>query len=265
MNKLTRRILKVLLILAVVCVVLLVGLTLFLGPVIKTAAEKIGPRFLGVPITVEKVSVNVFSGSFGLKNLVVGNPADKGYSADPAFAMGELRVAVKLGSLPGKGPIEVREITILDPKVSYEVVKGESNIDAMLANLNHKPAAGGEAQSKPEAPAPAGARPAEQKEARKVIIDRFEFRNGELSYRAAITLHKAIKVPLPPIVATDIGKSGNGATVEEAAGKMFGEIANGVGKAVISVTDAVGNGAKAGADAVKSGVKGVKDAIKGLF
>ena len=130
MNKLTRRILKVLLILAVVCVVLLVGLTLFLGPVIKTAAEKIGPRFLGVPITVEKVSVNVFSGSFGLKNLVVGNPADKGYSADPAFAMGELRVAVKLGSLPGKGPIEVREITILDPKVSYEVVKGESEFES---------------------------------------------------------------------------------------------------------------------------------------
>jgi len=260
MNRIARRILKALLVIVVILIALAVGIVLFLGPIIKTAAEKVGPTFLGVPITVEKVSVNVFSGSFGLKNLRVGNPADKGYSADPAFAMGELRVAVNLASLPGKGPIEIKEVTILDPQVSYEVVHGVSNIDAMLKKLQGgTPATGAVAQPATEA------KPAEKKEARKVIIDRFEFRNGELSYRAAITLHKAIKVPLPPIVATDIGKSSNGASMEEALGKMFGEIANGVGKAVVGVTDAVGNGAKAGSDAVQSGAKAVKDVVKGLF
>ena len=266
MNKVARRLLKVLFVVAVMLGILVVGLMLSLGPIIKTAAEKVGPKFLKVPITLEKVSVNVFSGSFGLKNLQVGNPPNKGYSTDPAFAMGELRVAVKLSSLPGKGPIEVTEVTILAPKVSYEVVNGESNIDAMLKNMQgNKPAAGAEVQPKPESPAKTEAKPAEKKEARKVIIDRFEFHDGELSYRSAITLHKAVKVPLPAIVATDIGKTSNGASMEEVLGKMFGEIANGVGKAVVSVTDSIGSGAKVGADAVKSGVKGMKDAIKGLF
>ena len=262
MPKALRVFLKVLAVLAVLLVVLLVVLVLFLGPIIKTATETIGPKVLGVPVTVEKVSVHVFSGSFGLKGLRVGNPPDKGYSADPAFALGELRVAVKLGSLPGKGPIEVKEVTILDPKVSYEVVSGESNIDAMLKNMQGgKSAEGGADKTKPEK----SEKPAAKKEARKVIIDRFEFRGGELSYRAAITLHKAITVPLPPIVAKDIGKSSNGASIEDAINRMFLEVTSSVGKAVESAVTSIGSGVKAGADAVKDGAKGVKDAIKGLF
>jgi len=98
-----------------------------------------------------------------------------------------------------------------------------------------------------------------------VIIDRFELRNGELSYRAGWTLHKAIKVPLPPIVATDIGKSSNGTSTEDAVGRMFGEIYSSIGKAVISAAGMLGDGVKAGADAVKDGAKGVKNALKGLF
>lgn len=273
MPKALRVFLKVLAVLAVLLVVLVVVLVLFLGPIIKTAAEKIGPKVMGVPVTVEKVSVQVFSGSFGLKGLRVGNPPDKGYSADPAFALGELRVAVKLSSLPGKGPIEVKEVTILDPKVSYEVVSGDSNIDVMLKNMQGgKSEAGGADKTKPEKSEKPEAKPVEKKEARKVIIDRFEFRGGELSYRAAITLHKAITVPLPPIVANDIGKSSNGTSPEEAIKRMFLEITSSVGKAVESAVTSIGSGVKAGADAVKDGAnavgkgaKGVKDALKGLF
>ena len=111
----------------------------------------------------------------------------------------------------------------------------------------------------------AEAAPAEKKEERKVIIDHFDFRGGELSYRAAITLHKAVTIPLPPIEASDIGKSSNGTSTAEALNRIFMEIASGVGKAVISVTDSLGSGVKAGGDVLKSGVKGVKDALKGLF
>ncbi|MFZ4394757.1 MAG: hypothetical protein ACOYOU_03930 [Kiritimatiellia bacterium] len=266
MPKAVRVILKVLAVLAVLLVVLVVVLVLFLGPIIKTAAEKIGPKVLGVPVTVEKVSVHVFSGSFGLKGLRVGNPPDKGYSADPAFALREMRVAIKLSSLPGKGPIEVKEVTILEPKVSYEIVSSESNIDAMLKNMQgSKSPEGVEVKPKSESLEKPEAKPADKKASRKVIIDHFEFRGGELSYRAAITLHKAIKLPLPPIVADDIGKSSNGTSVEEAVKRIFLEVTSCVGKAVVSATDAIGSGVKAGADAVKDGAKGVKDALKSLF
>ena len=253
MNKVVRRVLKTVLIVAIVLVVLLVGIVLFLGPIIKTAAEKIGPKVLGVPVKVERVSVNVFSGSFGLKGLLVDNLP--GYSSDPLVSLGELRVAVNLSSLMGKDAIEIKEITLLDPKFSYEVVKGVTNIDALMARMQKKGAA--TEPAKPESPA------AEKKEARKVIIDRFECRSGEVSFRAAMTLGKAVTVPLPPIVATDIGRKSGGTTTADAVQKIFVEIGNGVGKAVIGVAGAVGDIGKAGAGQVQDAGSAVKDAGKG--
>jgi len=258
MNKITRRILKTLLVVVVLLVVLIVGIMLFLGPIIKTAAEKVGPKVLGVPVHVEKVTVNVLGGSFGLKGLRIDNPA--GYSSDPLVALGELRVAVKLSSLLGKDAIEVKEIAILEPKFSYEVVKSVCNIDALMAHMQNK--APGEPAAEPaktEAPA------AEKKEARKVIIDHFECRAGEVSFRAGMTFGKAIAIPLPPIVANDIGRKSGGTSTADAIQKMFGEIANGVGKAVIGVAGAVGDSVKGAGSAVKDAGKGAVDKIKGLF
>jgi len=272
MSTVTRRIITVLITIVIVIVVLLVGVLLFLGPIIKTATQQAGSRILGAPITVEKVTVDLLGGGFGLKKLRVGNPTGKGYSDDPAFAVDELRVAVKIGSLPGSDPIEVKEVTIIAPRVSYEVVNGLSNIDAMLKNLQGaKKTAAAEEHAKKEA-AVAEAKPAKKEAARKVIIDRFEFNNGELSYRAGITFNKAIRVPLPPVTATDIGKSSNGTSMEDALNRMFMEVASDVGNAVVNVTDAIGKGLKAGGGVINSGskagsnaVKSVTDAIKGLF
>jgi hypothetical protein len=264
MPKAVRIGLKVLAVLVVVLVVLVIGLILFLGPIIKTAAEKLGPKVLGVPVQVEKVSVSVFGGSFGLKGVRVGNP--EGYSQDPAFALGELRVAVALGSLPGSGPIVVKEVTILAPEVSYEVVKGVSNVDAMLKHAQGgKPAAEKEA---PATPAKEEAKPAakeEAKPARKVIIERFSFHEGQLSYRSGLTLHKAIRLPLPGVEAKDIGKESDGTSIEEATGRMFMEVISSIGRVVEKAGDVIGKGAKAGAEAVKDVGKGAVDAIKSLF
>jgi len=271
MNKVARRILKTLLVVVVVLFVLVVGIMLFLGPIIKTAAEKIGPVVLGVPVKVEKVSVNVFNGSFGLKGLRVDNLP--GYSSDPLVALGELRVAVNVSSLFGKDAIEVKEITILDPKFSYEVVKSVSNVDALMAHMQ-KQAPAGEPAAEPAKTGTAKKETpvAAQKEARKVIIDHFECRSGEVSFRAGMTFGKAIKIPLPPVVANDIGRKSGGTTTADAIQKMFGEIANGVGKAVIGVAGAVGDvgktalgGVQDAGSAVKDAGKGAVDKIKGLF
>ena len=263
MNKVVRRTLKVLVVVAIVLVVLIIGVMAFLGPIIKTAAEKVGPKVLGVPVTVEKVSVNVLAGSFSLRGLRIGNPPGKGYSTDPLMALGELRVSVKIGSLPGKGPVEVKEVAIIDPKVSYEIVDGARNIDVLMKNMQ-----GGKAAAEPPKkvePAKVEAAPAEKKEARKVIIDHLEFRKGEVSFRAAMTLHKAVVVPLPSIVVNDIGKSSGGTSIEQAIDRIFLELYSAVGKAVESVAGGVTDGAKAGADAVKDVGKGTVDKIKNLF
>ena len=75
MPKIVRVLLKVVVAIIIVVMLLLVAVTLFLGPMIKTAAERAGPKMLGVPVTVERVSINAFAGKVSLKNLRVGNPA----------------------------------------------------------------------------------------------------------------------------------------------------------------------------------------------
>ncbi|MEI8244169.1 MAG: hypothetical protein WCI17_12945, partial [bacterium] len=105
----------------------------------------------------------------------------------------------------------------------------------------------------------------EKKDARKVIIDRFECRSGEVSFRAGMTLGKAIKVPLLPIVATDIGRKTGGTSMADAIQKMFGEIASGVGKAVVGVAGAIGDAGKEAVGGVKDAGKGAVDKIRSLF
>ena len=262
MNVVVRRTLKILLVVAIVLAVLLVGVLLFLGPIIKTTVEKAGPLVLGVPVTVEKVSVNAFGGSFGLKNLRVGNLP--GYSDDPLVSLGELRVAIKVSSLPGTGPIEVQEITILAPKFSYEVVKGVSNVDALMARLQKKAPGNKTEPARVEPPKSEPAQTAQKKEARKVIIDHFECRAGEVSFRAGMTFGKAICLPLPPIVANDIGRSSGGTSTADAVQKMFGEVANGVGKAVVGVAGALGDVGKAALGGAQDAGGAVKDAGKNV-
>ena len=92
---------------------------------LKTAAEKIGPVVLGVPVKVEKVSVNVFNGSFGLKGLRVDNLP--GYSSDPLVALGELRVAVNVSSLFGKDAID------LNFKMFFNLFDGETAVGGYAA------------------------------------------------------------------------------------------------------------------------------------
>jgi hypothetical protein len=249
-----RRLLKVLLVLLVLFFVAVVALVMFIGPIIKTAAEKIGPRVLGVPITVEKVDVNVFKGEIALKNLQVANPP--GYSTDPLFALGDLKIAVSLKSLPGSGAIVVHEILLDNLRVSYEVVKGVPNVQVIQSKMT--PA--GVART-PESGAP-------EKPGRKIIIETLASRNGQVSVRTGLTLGKAVIVPLPPIEAHDIGRKSGGATVTEVVNNMMLEITKSVGRAVVDTLKSIVPGQDTlskGAGTITDGVKSVTDKLKKLF
>jgi len=258
MPKAVRRMFQVLAVLLGILVVLVVLLACFMGPTIKTAAENIGPKVLGVPVTVERVSVNLFSGKVALHNLRVGNPA--GYSSDPVFSLGELQVNVNLASLPGTNAIVVNQIIIRDMKVAYEVVKGVANIEAIQSKI--QPPSNAKAPPEAKTPEKNAAAPS-QKPARKVIIDRFECTGGQVSYRADITLGKAVPLPLPPIIATNIGRQSNGVTIASAVGTMILEILKSVGTAITDMLQNIGKESLSkGVNAVKDGMQGVGDALK---
>lgn len=262
-SRLGRRVGRIALVLVLVLLVLVVGLVLFIGPVIKTAAERLGPRVLGVPVTVEKVHVNVFAGTFKLKNLRVGNPP--GYSSDPLFALGELIIAVDMGSLAGTNAIVVHEVTLNDLHVSYEVVKSVANVQAIKAKVTPE-------ETAKTAPKAAQAETGPTKPARKVIIEKLASHGGTISVRTGMTQGRAVVVPLPPIVANDIGRRTGGVTVAEVVGNIFLEITKSVGgivvetlKNIVPDAETFSKAAGAAGNTAKGAVKVINDTLKKMF
>ena len=249
----------------IVLVVLLLALLVVPGPVVKSLVNTAGPQLLGVPVEIKSAAIRPFSGTLRLAGVRVGNP--EGYSADDLFSLGEIRVALDMRSLAGRGPIIIKELAIIEPKVAYEVVKGKSNIEALTANLSQGDKAKGKKEKKGKK---------EEKEGRKVVIDLLEFRDGELSYRAKMTLGQAITLPLPGLKLTGLGREKDGMSTTEAIGKVLGELLNVVGTVVAKIGTAAVDAGKAtvdagtavvgaGVDAVGAGVGAVGSAATGLF
>ena len=246
--------------------VVLVLLITVPGPIIKGAAENLGPVFLGTPITIEKSSVNIFTGRIEFGGVVVGPP--EGYDAN-VFEMKTFLVDVDMGSVfRFSEPIVVNEITIDKPIVSYELKGIHDNLHKLLDNLG----ANGE-KTKEE-------KPDEEKSSggRKVIIDHFLFADADV--RVAVMGGKGVVVPLPKIELNDVGRKSGGATGLEVAGELIGDIVVGtvkvaagvigdVGGAVVDGAAAVGGAALDGAAAVGGaaldGAKAIGGAIGSLF
>jgi len=270
--KWVRRLVKIALGVVIVLAVVAIVALFFLGPVVKTAVNTVGPKMLGVPVEVQAASIRPLGGVVRLAGVRIGNP--EGYSDDPLFSLGEVRIDLDMASLPGKRPIVINELALIEPQVAYEVAGGKSNIEALTANL---PKSDKEKEPKEKK---------EKKEGRKVIIDLLEFRDGQLSYRSKVTLGQAVAMPLPNLKMTEIGRYQGGIEAVEAIGKVLGELLNLVGTVVAQIgtaaidtgkaaigagADVVGAGADAvgaGADAVGAGadaVKSVGSAAKGLL
>jgi hypothetical protein len=82
------------------------AVSLSLGRIVKTAVEAAGPRLLGAPVTLDRVTISPWSGSGTLRGLVVGNP--EGFKTASAIRVGSVEVSVKLTSLLTASPFALR-------------------------------------------------------------------------------------------------------------------------------------------------------------
>jgi len=267
MQKLKKILLGILIAIVVLIVAIVVTLPFFISPLVKHVATDIAPKFLGVPVAVSNVNISVLGGRVELTGVRVGNP--KGYSGDPLAALERMVFQIDLASLPGKGPITIKEIIIDTPFISYETADGKSNVDVVKANVEQ--AVG----KKPGEEKPAEEKPAEA--GRKVIIDHFQMKSGQINYRnSLLTGGKALPFALPAVELRDIGKKSGGATVMDATGEILGAVVGAISDAVVQAAGAIGDLLKGGGDAAKDALKGageaagdaaksVGDALKKLF
>jgi len=250
--KLIKKLLKFLMWTVVVLLAIVVAIPLWIGPVVKQVANRVVPSYTQTNFHLGDFGLG-YTGFFHTGDLQLENP--KGYDQREAFTLGKLEVKVDPASL-FTDVIHVERITIKDVFVSYVSRNGVNNFDQIKENCGvvKEPAADKKpgADKKPAADKkpvtdkkPADAKAAENRPAKKVIIDRVEI-SGVLVHLWTVTL------PVPSLTIKDIGKASGGMTVEAAWDEVSASVMKSVG-AISGGLDALNKyGVKLTADGLKS-------------
>lgn len=248
---------KVLIGIVAVIVLLVSALLLFLGPIIKTAVTTVGPQLTGVPIDLEQVSVNPFSGSVRIKGLVIGNP--DGFHTPSAMELGDLQLKISIPSL-FSDTVVIEKILIEAPQITYEKSLRSSNLAALQENL-----APAEQPAQTDAPE----EPEQTKASKKVIIEEFVLENAQLHASLTALGGRKLTLSLPTIEMNDIGKSTSGTTPVEFISDLIGKIIQSAGTAIAQSGNVAGDVMQGAGDAASGAVRGATDSIKkgigGLF
>ncbi|MDH3393064.1 MAG: AsmA family protein [Desulfobulbaceae bacterium] len=234
-----------------------ISASLFLDKAIINGAETFGPKLTGGPVTIQKVNLNILSGSGEIGGVTIGNP--KGFATDAAIKLKTVQIAIEPKSLLSNR-IRIKNILIDGPEITYETSLKGTNINKIMTNI--QTATGGNARAN-DTEASKQDQPGKQ-----LLIDDLQIRNGKIRMSATMLKGKALDLTLPDIHLRDIGKKSNGASMEEVAKQVFTELNKGVATAVGKSTELLGETAKdlqeTGKKALGSATEGVKNIFKGL-
>lgn len=173
---------RVALVVVILLVVLVVAVWLGGNAMARKGVEVGASKALGVPTTLDGVSIGWLTSSVGIRGLKVGNP--EGYSADRLIALGRASVACKVTSLL-TDTVEVGEIVVDGPELTVELKPGippRSNLGDLLASLKPK---GTAAEEQPE----------EEAEGKKFKIGLIKVTNTRVRFQLPGGNAKELKLP----------------------------------------------------------------------
>ncbi len=257
-----KKMLKILGVLGAILVILFIVLELSLNQIVLKGVNAAAPGLLGVPVTLQGSDFSLVRGRAALQGLHVGNP--EGFKTPGLLDLGSVSVRLDNASLL-TDTIVIREIAIDGLVVTYEKGLLNSNLGALIDQLS----AG---EDEPEADEKEAPPAAEEKPAKKVIIEKLTITGSKMNFSvtgaAALTGGGSIPVPLPPITLTDLGKDQDGVTLLEAVQRILNEIAGAASTAIAGSAKLLGQGVEAvGEGAVEAGkaaVEGAADVGKAL-
>lgn len=180
------------------------GLTFFLGSIVKAGVNSFGPKLTQTKVELAGANILPFSGKGTLSGLAVGNP--RGWSEGKAFYLGKIQIDVEPFSLFGDH-IVINEITIDGPEFLYETRIFSSNIKDLLKNIERFTGRG------EKAPVTKGGSPI------KFVVRKFRLTNGQARLGAG-----AAALPLPPIALDDLGVKEGGITADQLAGVLMKQV-----------------------------------------
>lgn len=243
-------IVRIVLVLVILLVLVAVGSFFFLGTIVKSGVEKVGPRVAKVPVKLDSATISLFSGSGTLKGFVIGNP--EGYKTPEAMKLGSVSLSIAPGSVL-KEKKHIRSIKVEGPEITYETDLKGSNLGKLLDNV------GGSAEQDKKAPTKD-----QQTSKTKLQVDEFILTGAKVHVNASML--GSGTVPLPEIRLKDLGQGPEGITPAELSKKVLAVILDETVKAVAANTLKLKEGGKAlgtGAiDEVKKGAGSLLDSIK---
>ena len=241
---------KVLLSLVIVLIVLIVAggivASFFLGPIVKTGMETVGPKITQVSVRVDAVNLSLLTGSAGIKNLVVGNP--EGYKAPEAIRIGSASVGVNpLSILTDK--IVIRSVRVEAPEITFEGNPfSGNNLNTILKNVSSATESSGTAATNAPGEPPA-------KPAKKLEVDELLITGGKVNFNGAT-------LSLPDIHLTNLGKGSEGITSVDLTRRVLSALTSATIKAVAGAATDLGKGAE---KSLETGVSNVTKSLGGLF
>jgi len=198
---------------------LVLTLPLWVGPVVKTAANVIVPKKTGTPFNLGAFQLNPYVGRLHVGDVNLANP--QGFDPAMALTLGKLSVAVDPLSLAGD-LIIVKDITLTDLFVSYVAnQKGEANLGVIMRNATGENPDGekiAEYVEEPKAGSTAtDGKTSGEKPEKKLIIDHLLIAN-------VVVRFGSMELPMPDIELRDVGRKSNGVTVEEAWQQIYAQV-----------------------------------------
>lgn len=239
---------KLLLLGLVVVLALYVGLTFFLGSIVKAGVNSFGPKLTQTKVELAGATISPLTGSGTLTGLAVGNP--KGWSDNNAFTLGRVHVDLQPFSIFGDH-IVINEITIDGPEFLYETKIIASNIKDLLKNIERFTGKSGQtAETRSGQPI-------------KFVVKKFRLTNGVARLGTGVA---ALPVPLPPIALDDLGVKEGGITPDQLASAVMKQVLGGIVAGTANALGQVGSTAGAASlEKTKEAAKKAGDSIKKLF
>lgn len=240
--------------LAAVLLAVLVGVLafVFIGTIVKTGVEKVGPIVTKAPVKLESAAISVVGGSGTLKGFVVGNP--EGFKTPQAIQVGTVSVSIAPGSLLREKK-HVRSIKVEAPEITYEAGLKGSNIGKLLDNVS------GAAKQDEQAPTKE-----QQTTKTKLQVDEVVITGAKLHVAASVLGSASATLPLPEIRLSNLGQGPDGITPAELSEKVLSAVLDTATKVIAANAGKLGDGAKAlgsgAADQLKKGASGIGDLLR---
>ncbi len=243
-----KKFLKISSLIALILIIgLYIGLTYFIGSIVKAGVTSFGPKLTQTKVALAGATISPLTGSGTLTGFAVGNPA--GWSEQNAFSLGKVHMDVEPFSIFGDY-IVINEIIIDEPEFLYETRFVSSNINDLLKNIESF--TGANTTTKDGKPI-------------KFIVKKFRLTNGKAWLGVGPA---AIPVPMVPISIDNLGVKEDGITPDQLATAVMrtilSDIVGATAKAALQVGGTTGaTAAEAAGDAVKKTGEGIKKLFGG--